>query len=61
VMIKASKDIASRRVLSSFNCFDVSTLPGWGALDGEQLFLCPVLNDILMPIHISVTKTANEN
>ena len=61
VMIKASKDIASRRVLSSFSCLDVSTLPGWGALDGEQLFLCPILNDILTPIHTSVTKTANEN
>lgn len=61
VMIKASKDIASRRVLSSFNCLDVSTLPGWGDLDGEQLFLCPIPSDILTPIHISVTTTANEN
>ena len=59
-MIKASRDNASRHDLSSFNCLDVSTLPGWVALDGEQLFLCPIPNDILTPIYISVTKTANE-
>jgi hypothetical protein len=60
-MIKASKAIALRRILSCSNCFDVSTLPGGADSDLEQLFLPPIPNDILMPIHISVTKTANKN
>jgi hypothetical protein len=58
-MMKASKVIALRRVLNSLNCLDVSTRPGGGALEGEQLFLCPVPNDMLHPAYISVTNTEN--
>jgi hypothetical protein len=58
-MMKASKAIAFKRALNSLNWLDVSTRPGGGALEGEQLFLCPVPNDMQKTTHVSVTKTKN--
>jgi hypothetical protein len=58
-MMNASKAIAFKRALNSLNWLDVSTRPGGGALEEEQLFLCPTSSDMQKHTHVSVTKTAN--